>query len=174
MRRLPAEVILDAYSQVTGVPTPFTQVESAAGDSASAYDGYPLGTRAVQLPDSLVSSRFLEAFGRPERVATLLVRTAGRFQRRPGAARQQRQDAQRQAARPKGRVEAWLKEKVGDDEAVRRLYLLALSREPTAAEAKKFHDLLADAAADGKTTRREALEDLFWAVLASKEFVFNH
>ena len=46
--------------------------------------------------------------------------------------------------------------------------------EPTAEEAKRFHDLLADAAADGKTTRREALEDLFWAVLASKEFVFNH
>ena len=42
------------------------------------------------------------------------------------------------------------------------------------AEAKKFHDLLAESAADGKTTRREALEDMFWAVLASKEFVFNH
>ena len=63
---------------------------------------------------------------------------------------------------------------MSDDEAVHRVYRLALSRAPTAAEAKKFHDLLADVAADGKTTRAEALEDLFWAVLASKEFVFNH
>ncbi len=67
IRRLPAEVILDAYSEVTGVPTSFTKVSSAAGDSASNYSGYPLGTRALQLPDSLVVSRFLDAFGRPER-----------------------------------------------------------------------------------------------------------
>jgi hypothetical protein len=75
---------------------------------------------------------------------------------------------------PKSRVGAWVKENVSDDEAVRRLFLLALSREPTAEEAKKYHDLLAEAAADKEGGRREALEDLFWGVLASKEFVFNH
>ncbi len=71
------------------------------------------------------------------------------------------------------RVEAWVKEDVSDEEAVRRLYLLALSRRPTDAERTRFKGFLAEAAADGKTTRREALEDLFWAVLASKEFAFN-
>src|SRR5205085_9136249 len=70
IRRLPAEVILDAYSDVTGVPTPFTQVKSNAGDSVTPTTLYPLGTRAVQLPDSLAVSRFLEAFGRAERVQT--------------------------------------------------------------------------------------------------------
>src|SRR5581483_9580211 len=70
VRRLPAEVILDAYSQVTGVPTPFTHLVSNAGDSTSPYGGYPLGTRALQLPDSRIASRFLDAFGRPERAQT--------------------------------------------------------------------------------------------------------
>jgi hypothetical protein len=173
VRRLQAETLLDAYSQVTDVATPFNQLASAAGDSTTEYKGYPLGTRAMQLPDSLVASRFLDAFGRPERVATC-------------SCERQQDSSVGQALHvnngktlndklrdPKGRVETWLKENVSDDEAVRRLYLLALSREPTAAEAKKFHDLLAEAAADKQTTRREALEDLFWAVLASKEFVFN-
>jgi len=174
VRRLPAEAILDAYSQVTGVPTPFTQVESAAGDSASAYAGYPLGTRAEQLPDSLVASRFLEAFGRPERVATCSCERQSDSSVGQALHVNNGKTLNDKLRDPKGRVEAWLKENVGDDEAVRRVYVLALSREPTAAEAKRFHDLLADAAADGNTTRREALEDLFWAVLASKEFVFNH
>ena len=174
VRRLPAEAILDAYSQVTGVPTPFTQVESAAGDSASAYAGYPLGTRAEQLPDSLVSSRFLEAFGRPERVAVCSCERMSDSSVGQALHVNNGKTLNDKLRDPKGRVEAWLKEKVGDDEAVRRVYVLALSREPTAAEAKNLHELLADAAADGKTTRREALEDLFWAVLASKEFVFNH
>ena len=58
-------------------------------------------------------------------------------------------------------------------EAVRRLFVLALCREPTASELAKFQALLAEAAQDGQTTRREALEDLFWSVLTSREFLFN-
>ena len=77
--------------------------------------------------------------------------------------------------RAKGSVlEKWAAEKVGDDEAVRRVFLRALCREPTAAERTKFEGLLAEAGRDPKTTRREALEDLFWAVLSSREFLFNH
>ena len=69
VRRLPAEVILDAYTDVTGVPTAFDQIKSAAGDSATPVATYPAGTRAMQLPDSLLLSRFLEAFGRAERAS---------------------------------------------------------------------------------------------------------
>ncbi|HQR43862.1 MAG TPA: DUF1549 and DUF1553 domain-containing protein, partial [Gemmatales bacterium] len=67
VRRLKAEVILDAYSQVLDVPTPFNEVESGGRDAITATKDYPLGTRAQQLPDSRVVSRFLASFGRPER-----------------------------------------------------------------------------------------------------------
>ena len=56
VKRLPAEVLLDAISQVTEVPTPFA--------------GYPSGWRSLQLPDSKVDSAFLDSFGRPARIAT--------------------------------------------------------------------------------------------------------
>src|SRR5262249_54872484 len=70
IRRLPAEGILDACSAVTDVPTPFTAISSNASDSSTPYGGFPAGTRALQLPDSRVVSRFLDAFGRPERLQT--------------------------------------------------------------------------------------------------------
>ena len=53
-RRLPAEVLLDAISQSTGVPDEFP--------------GYPLGIRAGQLPDPTLKSYFLTLFGRSDRV----------------------------------------------------------------------------------------------------------
>ena len=66
-----------------------------------------------------------------------------------------------------------MQEKISDEEAVRRLFVLALSRDPSATELKKFKDLLAEAEKDRTMTRREALEDVFWAVLTGKEFLFN-
>jgi hypothetical protein len=173
IRRLPAEVILDAYSQVTGVSTPFTAISSNASDSASPYGGFPRGTRALQLPDSRVVSRFLDAFGRPERQQTCSC--------------ERQQDASVGQAlhvnngttlndklRDKdSRIEAWLKEGRSDEETVRRLYLLALCRSPTSAEMARFTSILASAVGDKQSTRREALEDAFWAVLTSKEFLFN-
>src|SRR5262249_17485251 len=127
---------------------------------------------ALQLPDSQLISPFLDAFGRPERIQTC-------------SCERQQDSSVGQALhlnnghtlndklRAKGsRVEAWLAGKVTDEEAVRRIYLLALSRPPAEAKGGKFRALLAEAARDG-SSRREALEDLFWAVLTAKEFVFN-
>ena len=56
VKRLPAEVLLDAIARVTDVPT--------------SFPGYPAGWRSLQLPDSKVESTFLASFGRPERLAT--------------------------------------------------------------------------------------------------------
>jgi hypothetical protein len=173
VRRLPAEVILDAYSHVTGVPTPFNQLNSGGKDAVTPFNGYPLGTRALQLPDTLVTSRFLDAFGRPEREQTCSC--------------ERQQDASVGQAlhvnngktlndklRAKdARIGRWLRENITDEEAVRRVFLLALCREPTATELKKLTAMLTEAAGSNNGTRREALEDLFWGVLASREFVFN-
>jgi hypothetical protein len=173
-RRLTAEVILDAYSQVTGTPTPFTQVYSGVERGVKSTTAYPLGTRALQLPDGLVASPFLDSFGRPDRSAVC-------------SCERQQDSSVSQALHinngktlndklrdPKSRAGQWAQEKIGDEEAVRRVYLLALSREPTPAEMKKLKDLMTEAASEGKTTRREVLEDLFWAVLSGREFLFNH
>jgi hypothetical protein len=71
------------------------------------------------------------------------------------------------------RVAEWLQEKISDEEAIRRLFLLALSREPTRQEMARLQALMADAARDSQTGRREVLEDLFWSVLTGREFLFN-
>src|SRR5262249_6050262 len=70
IRRLPGEVVLDAYAQVTGVPTAFTQINVGSSGGTAATSLYPLGTRALQLPDSLLVSPFLDSFGRPQREQT--------------------------------------------------------------------------------------------------------
>jgi hypothetical protein len=174
IRRLPAEVVLDAYTQVTGVPTPFTQVALGTTGGTSATNMYPLGTRALQLPDTQLVSPFLEAFGRPLREQTCSCEreedsSVGQ------ALHLNNGETLNDKVRAKGsRVERWLAEKVGDEEAVRRVFLLGLSRPPTAEEMQKFTTLLSDAQHDGHTTRREMLEDLFWAVLTGREFLFNH
>jgi hypothetical protein len=64
-------------------------------------------------------------------------------------------------------------DKVTGEEAVKRVFVLALSREPTPTELGKMTGLLKGT---GTTPagRREALEDVFWAVLTSREFLFNH
>jgi hypothetical protein len=173
VRRLSAEVLLDAFSQVTAVPTPFTEISTTARDAAVGYGGYPPGTRALQLPDSLVVSRFLDAFGRAERAQTC---SCERSEDSSVAQALHVNNGRtlNDKLRAKGsRVTKWLAAKVGDEEAVKRVYLLALARAPTAKELASFQKLLAEAADDGTATRREALEDLFWAVLTSKEFLFN-
>ena len=174
LRRLPAEVILDAYSDVTGVPTAFTQVKSAAGDSTTPTASYPLGTRAMQLPDSLAVSRFLEAFGRPERIQTCACERTADASVGQALHLNNGQTLNEKLRGPNSIVARWVADKRTDREVVDGLFLAALSRAPTAAERDRFVGILADAAKDGPAARREALEDFVWAVLTGREFLFNH
>jgi hypothetical protein len=172
VRRLSAEVILDAYSSVTGVPTPFTQIHVGSTGGVGDYGGAPPGTRALQLADSLVVSQFLEGFGRPERTQTC---SCERQQDSSVGQALHLNNGQtlNEKLRAKGsRVEAWACQRISDDEAIRRLFLLALCREPTSTELMKFRRAMGSAS--GGASRREILEDLFWAVLSTKEFLFNH
>ena len=68
-QRLMAEVLLDAISQVTGVPSEFNKIEFPGAD-VNDTDFYPKGTRAIQLYDSAVQSYFLKTFGRNQRRIT--------------------------------------------------------------------------------------------------------
>src|SRR5262249_32289220 len=138
-----------------------------------AYDGYPLGTRALQLPDAEVASRFLDAFGRPDRTQTCSCERQQDSSVTQALHVNNGQTLNDKLRDKNSRVAQWLKENVSDEEAVRRLFVSALSRQPTEAEWARFKKLLGDAA-QAKTPRQDVLEDLFWSVLAGREFLFNH
>jgi hypothetical protein len=166
-RRLPAEVMLDAIAAVTEVPTEFP--------------GYPRGTRALQLPDSQVASYFLTAFGRPQRAQTCSCER----QEEPSLAQALHltngDTINARLRAPGGRIDRWLTDRLSDEELLARVTLVALSRPPTEAERARVLPLLAEAPlphdpADeaALAARRQAIEDLVWATLTSKEFLFNH
>ena len=174
VRRLPAEIILDAYSDLTGVPTPFTQLKSAGGDAVSPTGSYPAGTRAVQLPDSLADSRFLEAFGRAERTQTCACERTADASVGQALHLNNGHTLNEKLRSGTSVVSGWLAAKQTDSEIVDRVFLSALSREPTAGERAKFLTILAEGAKDGPAARREAIEDFVWAILTGREFLFNH
>jgi hypothetical protein len=156
-RRLMAEVLLDAVSQVTAAPTQFP--------------GYPAEWRALQLPDANVSSYFLKTFGRPERVITCeCERTAA-----PSMVQVlhiSNGDTINQKLEAKGnRLEALLSSGASDDAIIDEAYLSALCRYPTSEEKQQMLSLFAES---GEANKRVLVEDLYWGILSSREFLFNH
>lgn len=173
IRRLPAEVILDAYAQITGVPTPFNSINVGSSGGESATADYPPGTRALQLPDTQLVSQFLDAFGRPERGQSCSCERQQDSSVTQALHLNNGKTLNDRLRDKKSRVEQWLSEKINDAEAIERIFQLALCREPTAAERQRFLALMAEADREPQSTRREILEDLFWAVLTGREFLFN-
>ncbi len=170
-RRLMAEVALDAVSQVTRVPTPF-ETDVRNQNQAKGTE-YPMGWRAVQLPDANINSYFLKSFGRPQREVTcecersaeptvsqaLHLSNGGTVNQKLAA-----KDSIVATALASGKPAAQL---------IEDAYLATLARLPTEAERGRFEKVLADAR-DGTEERRLALEDTYWALLSSREFLFNH
>ena len=173
VRRLSGEVILDALSQVTNVPTLFTKVYTGVEGGTADTGNYPEGTRALQLPDSRVASSFLDAFGRPDRTQTCSCERQQDSTVGQALMLNNGQVLNDKLRSSKGRLNAWLADNSTNEEIIRHVFTLALSRGPTDAELKKMTDLIKDSSGT-PTSRREAIEDLFWAVLTSREFVFNH
>ncbi len=166
IKRLPGEVILDAYSQVTGVPTQF--------------GGYPAGTRALQLPDTQVKSEFLTIFGRPAR----LICDSGERSFDPTIAQALHvingDTLNKKLSAQDGYISLFLKVGLSDTRMLDQVYLSAFSRYPSEAEKTSLlKDLESSRLAKGTPeavheARRQGLEDMFWALLTSKEFLFNH
>jgi Protein of unknown function (DUF1553)/Protein of unknown function (DUF1549)/Bacterial Ig-like domain (group 2) len=154
-RRLPAEAMLDAISQATGVPDKFP--------------GYPVGLRAIQLPDPGMSSYFLSLFGRSDRVTACACERNGDVTM-PQLLHLQNGDSVVQKIRASdGKLAAWLKALPDADKLTDEMFLSTVSRLPTADERKTVKELLA--AGDPK---EDVFRDLFWALLNSKNFAFNH
>jgi hypothetical protein len=172
-RRLSAEVILDAYSQVSGVPTSFNRIYTGVEGGTADTANYPAGVRALQLPDTQLASDFLNAFGRPERLQTCSCERQQEATIGQALHLNNGQTLNDKLRAKNSRVELWMNEKVTVADAIRRVFELALSRPPTQAESQRFESLLRDASKD-RNQYREALEDVFWAVLTSREFLFNH
>jgi Protein of unknown function (DUF1553)/Protein of unknown function (DUF1549)/Bacterial Ig-like domain (group 2) len=173
IRRLSGEVMLDALSQATGVPTPFKELYTGVEGGTAATTNYPEGTRALQLPDSRVASRFLDAFGRPDRAQTCSCERQQDSTVGQALMLNNGQVLNDKLRSPKAKLNAWLSEKLPDGEVVKRVFVLALGREPTSSELTRMTAILKDAG-NTPAARREAMEDVFWAVLTSREFVFNH
>jgi hypothetical protein len=154
-RRLPAEVLLDALARSTGVP--------------DRFPGYPEGLRAVQLPDPSLKSYFLSLFGRSERITACACERNGDVTM-PQLLHLQNGDALvHKIGSPQGRLAALLHSKMSDGQIVEDLFLATLCRLPTAAERTAIERSFAEG-----DSREVVLRDVFWALLNSKEFAFNH
>ena len=173
LRRLSGEVILDALSEVTGVPTEFTQVYTGVEGGTAATNNYPLGTRAIQLPDSRVASRFLDAFGRADRQQTCSCERSTDSTVGQALMLNNSQVLNDKLRSPKSRINQWLAEKTGDAALLDKIFAHALGRKPTIAESGKLTGLLKEYDATPEA-RRQAVEDLIWAVVTGREFLFNH
>lgn len=170
-RRLMAEVLLDAISQVTAVPSGFDKIAFPGADVKDT-DFYPAGTRAIQLYDSAVESYFLQTFGRhqrritcecersdePSMVQVLHISNGNTINGKLSTADNQLQK---------------LMERFEQDDAglLDELFLTALSRYPEPHEKDSILPLLAESP---DAEKRALLEDVTWGIFSSREFLFNH
>ncbi len=168
-RRLQAEVLLDAIDYLAGTQTDFANL--------------PPGTRAVALPDNSYnrSSQFLRVFGRPEAASVCECERVQSSSLAQSLHLLNSQELKGKLASSSGRAERLATEDKPAEAKVRELYLAAFSREPHSQELQTALDYLAEAVvgADGKPVdvnkaKREKLQDLIWALINSKEFLFNH
>jgi hypothetical protein len=166
-RRLKAEVLLDAISQVTAVPTEF---QAGTPDSRKPGAKLPKIKRALLLPDAFVESYFLSAFGKPDRLITCECERSNEPSMTQVLHLYNGDTVNQKLAKPGSAAEQALAE-VDNQKIVESLYLAALARLPSEQESASLSEALSAAPAE---ERRQAIEDLYWSVLTSREFLFNH
>ncbi|APZ93996.1 DUF1549 domain-containing protein [Fuerstiella marisgermanici] len=154
LRRLRAEVMLDCITQVTS--------------TVDKFAGLPVGARAVHIADGNTSTYFLTTFGRAKRESVC----SCEVQMEPNlsqALHLMNGTTVNSKIQQGGLIPAMLKEGKTPAEVITELYLRCFTRKPTEAEMAK---LLAVTAEDENP--QQPLEDIFWSLLNSREFLFNH
>ncbi|MBP3956001.1 DUF1553 domain-containing protein [Gemmata sp. G18] len=153
VRRMRAEVLLDCITQVT--------------ETTNRFPNLPLGGRAVHLPDGRTANYFLTTFGRSNRATacTCEVKTTPTLSQALHLLNGETTTGKIGEGKV---VEALLAAKKEPGAVAEELYLRCLGRKPTANETAKVASRLEQA-----TDKKEALEDLFWALLNTNEFIFN-
>lgn len=155
VKRLPAEALLDAIDRVTEMPT--------------KYRNLPLGTRAIELPDAEYPDYFLNTFAKPRRVSVC------ECERMPDPSLAQalhtlNGDVLALKIRDaKSRVQRLLAAKQPHDEILDETYVATLARLPSDAERQASRELLAESSVPA-----EFYQDLLWALVNSKQFLFVH
>jgi hypothetical protein len=163
-RGLEADVLLDAVTDVTGVPETFA---TAITDGATVGQA-PAGTRAVQLrdPDTFFS-RFLELYGRANRGAI------PERSNKPNLSQALHMLAGNtyalRLAGPNSRLSHLLQANASNKEIIDEFYLAAFSRPPAADEVASIEDIL-----NRRGDREAALREFVWALLSAREFAENH
>jgi hypothetical protein len=154
LRRIKAETFLDCICQVT--------------ETKNKFPGLPLGARAVQIADGTVSTYFLTTFGRATRetVCSCEVRLEPTLSQ---SLHLLNGDATTSRIAGGNLIGRRLAEKKAPAEIIDELFLRCLSRKPTKAELDKLTALVEE-----EKDKKQALEDAFWSLLNSREFMFNH
>ena len=153
LRRLRAEVMLDVISQVT--------------QTRNKFKGLPLGAKAIQIADGKISNYFLTTFGRATRetVCSCEVEMEPSLSQ---ALHLMNGDTTNNRIKQGKLVTEMIKDGMDDSQILDDLYTRCYSRKPNQEEKKV---LLSSIDQDAK---QQSLEDIFWALLNSKEFIFNH
>ena len=166
-KRLNAEVLYDAVNRLL--------------DVESTFAGQAPGTRAVALPDNSYnqSNYFLTVFGRPDSSSACECERTQEASLAQSLHLLNASDIQTQLARANGRADRMAKDARPDDDKITDVYHIALSRDPNAQEMQLAQSHLAKktsgkAGDEAVKARKEAFEDILWALLNTKEFLFNH
>ena len=168
-KRMTAEVLLDSIDMVTASKTDFADL--------------PPGTRAISLPDNSYTraSPFLKVFGRPDNTSVCECERVSSASLAQSLHLMNAADVKAKLTAANGRAEQLSKAEMPEPKRIRELYLAAFSREPSADEVRIAETHLlkprTDAAGkplDSQRSLRNGYEDLLWALMNTKEFLFNH
>jgi hypothetical protein len=158
-KRLQAEVLFDAVCKLTDSPSQF------AGLPADKF----APSRAIMLPDESFSSYFLDVAGRPQRISACECERVSEASLAMSLHLLNSNDIQDRLARAGGRADKIAKDPRPDTEKIEELFLLAIARKPTAEQLSAALDHIEK----NEKSKKQAYENILWALLNSKAFLFN-